>query len=430
MHKKIFFTFLILIFGIYSINSQTIKDLEAQKKKAQEKLSLTQKLLEQTKQSKKGTENEINLLTRSIEQTSQLIFSINSELDGLNRDITNLQIEKTNLMARLEILKSDYAKMVSRNEIYRKQFSPSLFIFSSNSFVQGYRRMRYLQQMSEYRKKQSLEIKILTKNISEKENLLQTYVAQKSQSLQQREQENQQLSQKKEAKNQLLKNYSSKEKDLKNTIAEEEKRTKQLNGLIQKKVAEENRRKAELAKKAEEERKRKEKAKKDTPSKTETVTSAKTEKPLVTDAEYKQYREDQTLTGNFEKNRGNLPMPVESGKIYRQFGRQTNPNTNAIEDNNGIYILAPTGTDARAVFDGTVFEVMYEPGSGYVIWVTHGTYSTVYAQLSLFYVKKGDKIKAKQSIGKIAVKNNKTELNFYLLNQNATYENPVVWLND
>ncbi|MDR3327687.1 MAG: peptidoglycan DD-metalloendopeptidase family protein [Prevotellaceae bacterium] len=429
MHKKIFFTFLILIFGICSISSQTIKDLEAQKKKAQEKLSLTQKMLEQTKQSKKGTEKEINLLTRSIEQTSQLIFSINSELDGLTRDITNLQTEKINLTARLEILKKDYAKMVSINEIYRKQFSPSLFVFSSKSFVQGYRRMRYLQQMSEYRKNQSLEIKILTQNISEKENLLHTYVIQKSHSLQQREQENQQLSQKKEEKNQLLKNYSSKEKDLKNTIAEEEKRTKQLNSLIQKKVADENRRKAELAKKAEEERKRKEKAK-DKPAKTESTTPTKTEKSLVTDAEYKKYQEDRTLTGNFEKNRGNLPMPVESGKIYRQFGRQTNPNTSATEDNNGIYILAPTGTDARAVFDGTVFEVMYEPGSGYVIWITHGTYSTVYAQLSLFYVKKGDKVKAKQSIGKIAVKNNKTELNFYILNQNATYENPVVWLNN
>ena len=121
-------------------------------------------------------------------------------------------------------------------------------------------------------------------------------------------------------------------------------------------------------------------------------------------------------------------MPVESGRIYRHFGRQTNPTTNAIENKSGIYIITPDGAEARAVFDGTVFEVMYEPGSGYIIWITHGSFSTVYAQLSLFYVKKGDKIKARQKIGKIAQKNNKSELNFYILNESASYENPENWL--
>jgi septal ring factor EnvC (AmiA/AmiB activator) len=423
MLKKIFFTLLLVLVSIFSANAQTIKELEAQKKKAQEKLALTQKLLDETKKSKKGTQNEIQLLTRSIEQTNQLIFSINSEIDGLNRDIENLQTEKTNLNGRLENMKREYAKMISKSEIYRKQFSPALFIFSSKSFAQGYRRMRYLKEMADYQKKQSLEINDLTKNLAEKENLLQTYIVQKSQSLQEKEKETEQLNQQKVKKDKILKDYNAQEKDLQRTIQQEQQRTKQLNALIKKKVEAENRRKAELAQKAAEEAKRRKAAKSTTAKKTE-------EKPVISEAEFKAYKEDLLLTGNFEKNRGRLPMPVESGNIYRHFGMQINPFTKAAENNLGIYIAAPGGSDARAVFDGSVFEIVLEPGSGYCVWVMHGNYTTVYAQLSVCYVKKGDKIKAKQKIGKIAVKNNNTEMNFYILNKNASYENPENWLNN
>ena len=233
----------------------------------------------------------------------------------------------------------------------------------------------------------------------------------------------------KDEKNRLLSTYNQKEKEYSATIREEQQRQSKLNDLIRQKVAEENKKKAEMAKKAAEEKKRQDKNKAKAKTTEKTKTSAKaSEKPVITEKEYKQYKEDRQLTGTFAKNKGGLPMPVESGLIHRRFGRQTNPLTNTIENNSGIYIVAPNGADARAVFEGTVFEVMYEPGSGYIVWVMHGSYSTVYAQLSIFYVKKGEKVKARQKIGRIAQKNNKSELNFYILNENASYENPENWL--
>lgn len=436
MFRKIALTALTILF-VSVAYGQSIKELEAQKRKAQEKLNATQKLLNDTKKSRRGTEKELNLLTRSIKETNNLIFSINSEIDGLNRDISNLETEKTTLTARLERIKKEYANNISRNFLLKKQFSPTLFIFSSKNFSQAIRRTRYLLEMSEYRKQQVLEIKKLTKEIVEKEQVLLVYVSQKSQSLQEKERQNKTLTQKRDQQNKLLRTYNKKEKEYTATIKKEQQRQKKLNDLIRKKVAEENRKKAEMARRAEEERKRKEQlaasgkissttdAKGNTETKTERTS---TSKPAMTEKEYKQYKEDQALTGSFAKNKGSLPMPVERGNIHRRFGRQTNPLTNTIENNSGIYILTPSGSDARAVFEGTVFEVMYEPGSGYIVWVTHGSFSTVYAQLSLFYVKKGEKIKARQKIGKIAQKNNNTELNFYILNDKASYENPEAWL--
>ena len=419
----------IFFIGIHSVTAQSLKELEAQKRKAQERLEATQKLLDDTKKSRKGTENELQLITRTIKETNNLIFSINSEIDGLNRDISSLATERNTLSRKLTVAKEEYANMVSKNFVFSRQFSPVLFIFSSKNFSQGMRRARYLLEISLYRRKQVEQIKELNKSVADKEAVLQRYVSQKSQSLQQKEQQNKKLNLRKDEKNRLLSTYNQKEKEYSETIREEQQRQSKLNDLIRQKVAEENKKKAEMAKKAAEEKKRQDKNKAKAKTTEKTKTSAKaSEKPVITEKEYKQYKEDRQLTGTFAKNKGGLPMPVESGLIHRRFGRQTNPLTNTIENNSGIYIVAPNGADARAVFEGTVFEVMYEPGSGYIVWVMHGSYSTVYAQLSIFYVKKGEKVKARQKIGRIAQKNNKSELNFYILNENASYENPENWL--
>lgn len=419
----------IVFIGIHSVTAQSLKELEAQKRKAQERLEATQKLLDDTKKSRKGTENELQLITRTIKETNNLIFSINSEIDGLNRDISSLATERNTLSRKLTVAKEEYANMVSKNFVFSRQFSPVLFIFSSKNFSQGMRRARYLLEISLYRRKQVEQIKELNKSVADKEAVLQRYVSQKSQSLQQKEQQHKKLNLRKDEKNRLLSTYNQKEKEYSATIREEQQRQKKLNDLIRQKVAEENKKKAEMAKKAAEEKKRQDKNKAKAKTTEKTKTSAKaSEKPVITEKEYKQYKEDRQLTGTFAKNKGGLPMPVESGLIHRRFGRQTNPLTNTIENNSGIYIVAPNGADARAVFEGTVFEVMYEPGSGYIVWVMHGSYSTVYAQLSIFYVKKGEKVKARQKIGRIAQKNNKSELNFYILNENASYENPENWL--
>jgi len=419
----------IVFIGIHSVTAQSLKELEAQKRKAQERLEATQKLLDDTKKSRKGTENELQLITRTIKETNNLIFSINSEIDGLNRDISSLATERNALSRKLTVAKEEYANMVSKNFVFSRQFSPVLFIFSSKNFSQGMRRARYLLEISLYRRKQVEQIKELNKSVADKEAVLQRYVSQKSQSLQQKEQQHKKLNLRKDEKNRLLSTYNQKEKEYSATIREEQQRQSKLNDLIRQKVAEENKKKAEMAKKAAEEKKRQDKNKAKAKTTEKTKTSAKaSEKPVITEKEYKQYKEDRQLTGTFAKNKGGLPMPVESGFIHRRFGRQTNPLTNTIENNSGIYIVAPNGADARAVFEGTVFEVMYEPGSGYIVWVMHGSYSTVYAQLSIFYVKKGEKVKARQKIGRIAQKNNKSELNFYILNENASYENPENWL--
>ena len=142
-------------------------------------------------------------------------------------------------------------------------------------------------------------------------------------------------------------------------------------------------------------------------------------------------KDEQLIAGNFEKNKGRLPLPVEQGFVSGHFGVQKHPVLSHVTTNNkGVYIQAPSGSLARAIFEGVVTQCFMVPGSNSAVIVKHGNYRTVYSNLTEIYVKEGDKISTKQKIGKIFVdteNDNKTEL-YMMLYKDKTIENPEVWL--
>ena len=137
------------------------------------------------------------------------------------------------------------------------------------------------------------------------------------------------------------------------------------------------------------------------------------------------------MGGNFEANRGRLPWPVASGVVTGKFGIHPHPVLKAVTTNNkGIYIQTTAGSDARAVYDGVVTQCFAIPGNNNAVIVRHGVYRTVYANLTALYVKEGDKLTAKQRIGKVYTDDlhgNKTELYFQLWKE-KTLLNPEPWL--
>ena len=99
-------------------------------------------------------------------------------------------------------------------------------------------------------------------------------------------------------------------------------------------------------------------------------------------------------------------------------------------NNKGIYIQTPAGTNARAVFEGEVTQRFSIPGSNNAVIIKHGEFRTVYANLTSIYVNVGDKVSAKQSIGKIYTdgeNDNKTELYFQVWKGKAL-QNPESWV--
>ena len=142
-------------------------------------------------------------------------------------------------------------------------------------------------------------------------------------------------------------------------------------------------------------------------------------------------KDEQLVAGNFEKNKGKLPLPVERGFISGHFGVQPHPVLPHVTTNNkGIYIQTPAGSTARAIFEGVVTKCFMVPGSNSSVIVKHGNYRTVYSNLTEIYVKEGDKVTTKQKLGKIFVdteNDNKTEL-YLMLYKDTDIQNPELWL--
>jgi len=98
-------------------------------------------------------------------------------------------------------------------------------------------------------------------------------------------------------------------------------------------------------------------------------------------------------------------------------------------NNKGIYIQTPAGSTARSVFEGIVTQCFDIQGSHGVI-IQHGNYRTVYANLTQIYVRIGEKVTAKQTLGKIytdSENDNKTELYFQVYKDRNTL-NPESWI--
>ena len=390
---------------------QSIAELEEKKKQALENLAQTNKLLNETQKSKQGSVNKINLIKRNIKERKTVIQSLNGQIDALERNIGVLRTEKQQLEERLRYLKADYAKLIRETHVRRNHFSPLLFILSSDNAGQAYRRFRYLQEFSDYRKKQAFEIQRVTAQLAVKEKNLTNDVDKKERVLTEKEREAKKLESDRQQENKMLTQLQKKEKKLKDQQKKQQRQANELNNKIQKLIAAEIRKDEERRRQAANE------------------SAKESGKPVPTTFEMS--KDEKLIAGNFERNKGRLPLPVEKGFISGHFGVQPHPVLKHVTTNNkGIYIQAPSGSSARAVFEGVVTQCFMVPGSNSAVIVKHGNYRTVYSNLTEIYVKEGDKVSTKQKIGKIFVdteNDNKTEL-YLMIYRDTSIQNPELWL--
>ncbi len=135
--------------------------------------------------------------------------------------------------------------------------------------------------------------------------------------------------------------------------------------------------------------------------------------------------QDRKLSGSFERNRGQLPMPITgSYKIVSHFGQYNVEGLKNVQlDNKGISIQGSAGASARAVFDGEVSAVFSFEGSK-VVMVRHGQYISVYCNLGSVDVSRGQKVGTGQALGAIG----KDNILQFQLRRGTDKLNPEIWL--
>ena len=397
------FLVLIIIFGINHIFAQKIssqqKELEEKRLKLKKEIKQINTLLFSNINIRKNALTQVEDIQVKLNVRSELIKVTNQQANLLNRRIAINERNILNQRKELDQLKVEYAKMIQKSYASKSLKNRLMFLFSSESFLQAYKRIQYLKQYSRYRKKQGLAI-------GEKTQLLQklnkTLIDEKRIKLKLVE-ENKEIQDKLEKERglqeALIKTLKQKQSDLKRRIVKKQNERKaidvEINRLIREAIAASN--------------KATENNKKNT---------------------FRLTPEAKLIATNFKANKGRLPWPLEKGIVIQGFGRQRHPVVKtATIQSNGVIIATEPSAQVRSVFEGEVMSVIFIKGTNPSVLIRHGNFITLYTNLSKLYVRKGEKVKAKQIIGEVFTnkQTGKTELQFGIFN-NINALNPKDWV--
>jgi septal ring factor EnvC (AmiA/AmiB activator) len=137
---------------------------------------------------------------------------------------------------------------------------------------------------------------------------------------------------------------------------------------------------------------------------------------------------DTKLSNEFASNKGRLPWPVE-GTVVERFGRHYHPVYKNVQlpQNNGVTLVVQRGAQVKAVFNGTVSQVVVLPGYNQCVLVNHGEYFTLYSKLKSVTVKAGQKITTGQVVGTVDTIGGEDLFHFELW-KGSDPQNPENWL--
>lgn len=410
--KQNSFLFILLLITYLSFGQN--KDILKQQQIALEKeINYTTSLLNKTKENKKSSLVYIDYLDKKISSQERLLQLLNIEQNLLKKQIFKLENkilenEKSINDAEKEIieLKKEYAEIIYSLQKNKNERNDLMFIISSETFNQAYKRILFLREYSRARKTQALQI---TKNQDSLAINKQRLFSQKELIKSKKEQNLKLISNKKKSLNKVLISKDEKktavsklqksEQIFLKKIKDQQKKSRQLEQKIKKIIEEEIR----LAR---------EKIKRDKDNKISLTPEA------------------QLLSDKFSANKGKLPWPLEQGLIIQKFGKQKHKVFGNIETfNNGINIATNKNAIIRSVFDGKISRIFFIKGEGKAVLINHGEFFTVYSGLEEVKVKLGDNILAKEEIGKVLTRENddRTELHFEIW-RGYVKQDPSVWL--
>lgn len=393
----------------------------------QRKISETSKRITTTDKELKRQLNSLNSLNADIRQQDATVHRLRTHIDSLGTAITSTSDSIAILESNLDALRTAYAKALRSLQPSAGEMDAIAFVFSAGSFSEAYSRVRYLNRFSEWRRRKAADIDQAIDRISQRRQHLTGLRHQQDKACRQAEEARRSLSLKQNESEKLVTNLRRQGTQLKAELARQKKQAQALDRELDRIIAAEQQRIAreEAARKAKNTKTTTRTTSSDTPSARAIASSrAETRSAAATSATQ--------LSGSFSANKGRLLFPVSGRyKIVRQFGRQPHPTQrHVVTDNSGIDIEVPTGTSARAVFDGTVSAIFRQDGFNTIVMLRHGKYLTVYAGLSACNVRQGQHIKAGHLLGTIhsdPADDNRTILHFEVRDERQKL-NPILWV--
>lgn len=375
------------------------KGLEKKSLKLRKEIKQINNLLFLNKKIKKSTLTEAEDVEIKISIRRELIKINNEQVNSLDKLININQRDISENRSEIKSLKNDYSEMVKNAYKSKSMQNRLMFIFSSEDLLQAYKRLNYLKQYSAFRKKQVEKIREKTLILQE---LNQDLIKQKQKRkllVEDNRRENEKLIEEQNQQNKILKELKRKStyftKQIKIKQLQAESIDKEIQKLIREAIAFSN----------------------------------KKEKNKLSNF-FKLTPEAKVLADNFRANKGKLPWPVLKGVIIQKYGTQAHPvvKTTKIKST-GITIASIDNAEVRAVFEGQVMSILSFKNSNPTVLIKHGNYITAYKNLSKVFVKKGQRLDSKETIGEVFTNSEtgRTVLQFSIFNAMKP-ENPSLWL--
>ncbi len=416
-------------------NSKKVQALKAQKTELQKTLNKAKADLDYTKQKVRTGQQSLSFLDMQMDTRLSYIRQLESEMNSLEGEIGKLQDKikagEKDLRAKREKLKQ--AMRYARTR--RTQNSPLIFILSSENVTQMYRRARYAKEYALYQTRLTEQIMSKQVDLLKDENRLLASKSEMNGLLREVMSQRKQLNKQQIQQQKRVEGLKQQESGLASKIAQQQKQLAALNKKIDDLIAyeiEQARKRAEEAarKKAAEEATKKKKGSTTASSKSSTTTKKST---TSTSSSSKQSgwltAAERQLNGSFEQNKGRLPVPITGQyMIGNRFGVYNVPGLKNVQlDNKGTNYVGHPGARARAVFDGEVTAVFQFDGTKNVL-VRHGSYISVYCNLSSVIVAKGQKVKARDVLGTVATDADGNCVLHFQLRKETAKLNPEAWI--
>ncbi len=399
--KKVLCIVLVAVLTALSAGAQSssVKRLESLRAQLENDIKILNRQLDQNIKNSNKVLSSLTLVRRKINAREQLIATYDKQLKELNDSLYLCQKELGRLQARHDTLSLYYSRLVRGAYKNRDTRLWYMYILSSDSMGQAFNRFDYFRNLSTQMSAEALKLREASAQLEAQKQRLNKLKAQVNETRKKVVSERTQLQSEEGDASKLV------------TQLKKDRRT------YEKQLKEKNRQKEELNRKIAE-LIRQQTRKQDGAGKKTGGGSSKTTSTAV----------DTKLSNEFAANKGRLPWPVE-GTIMERFGKHSHPVYKNVQlpQNNGVTLVVKHGAQAKAVFNGTVSQIVVLPGYNQCVLVNHGEYFTLYSKLKSVSVKAGQKISIGQVVGTVDTIGGEDLFHFELW-KGSTPQNPESWL--
>ena len=387
MRRRLLLTLLLVLLGT-AVFGQDVSKQNERKRQIEEEISFINNQLKAIAGKQKATTEQLSLIRKRAQNRQALISDLDKRIAVINDEMTAKQREINRLQKELDTLETYYNKLIYNTYKNRDTRVWFMYLLSSESIGQGYRRFSFLKSLAGEVSSQAAKMREKQAQLQTEQEKLAAIKEEARSAKAEREEEYRKLLDEQKQSQEDMKRLAKSEKQYRNDLSAKKKEIDRLNREIQKIL-----------------------------------------KVTVTEQKKDNTKVDTALSGQFAQNRGKLPWPLRQGVVTEHFGVHNHPvyKNLKLPDNPGVTFSTTKGADVFCVFDGVVSRVFVMPGYNQCVLVQHGEYFTLYCHLAKVSVKAGQKVATGDKLGSLETEGGASSLHFQLW-KGTDKQDPERWL--